>query len=363
MEETIIYKAIVGSQAYGTSTPESDIDYKGIYIQSIDDLIGFNYKEQINVTKDETYYELRRFLELLKTANPTVLEMLFMSDECIVEKHPIMDILFKHRHKFLTKQCRNSFGGYAIAQIKKAGGLDKKMNWEKEKMVRKTPLDFIYVHDNGKTISLQPWLEKNCFKQEYCGLVVLNHMKDMYSLFYNYNDDPDSEYYNHNDKLKYNGIIVENSNSLRLSSIPINEVPKAVIYYNMDGYSTHCKDYKEYQEWLNKRNTQRYVDSKNHGQMIDGKNLLHCRRLLDMAMEIAIDKTINVKRPNGDNLIDIRKGNVVLADIVKQAEIDIKKLDELYRNSDLPDSVDDNFVNQLLLEMRHAYEEGNWKFL
>ena len=62
--------------------------------------------------------------------------------------------------------------------------------------------------------------------------------------------------------------------------------------------------------------------------------------------------------PNGGILIDIRKGNVVLADIVKQAEIDIKKLDELYRNSDLPDSVDDNFVNQLLLEMRHAYEDN-----
>lgn len=352
MEETIIYKAIVGSQAYGTSTLESDIDYKGIYIQSIDDLIGFNYNEQINVTKDETYYELRRFLGLLKTANPTVLEMIFMPDECIVEKHPIMDILFKHRDKFLTKQCRNSFGGYAIAQIKKAGGLDKKMNWEKEKMVRKTPLDFIYVHDNGKTISLQPWLEKNCLKQEYCGLVVLNHMRDVYSLFYSYNNVNN-----------YKGIIVENSNSLRLSSVPIHEVPKAVIYYNKDGYSTHCRDYKEYQEWLDKRNTQRYVDSKNHGQMIDGKNLLHCRRLLDMAMEIATDKTINVKRPNGDSLIDIRKGNVILADIVKQAEIDIKKLDELYRNSDLPDSVDDDFVNQLLLEMRHAYEEGNWKFL
>ena len=34
MNEDIIFKTIVGSQAYGTSTPESDIDYKGIYIFS-----------------------------------------------------------------------------------------------------------------------------------------------------------------------------------------------------------------------------------------------------------------------------------------------------------------------------------------
>jgi len=32
-EHSLILRAIVGSQAYGTSTPQSDIDYKGIYAQ------------------------------------------------------------------------------------------------------------------------------------------------------------------------------------------------------------------------------------------------------------------------------------------------------------------------------------------
>ena len=64
-----------------------------------------------------------------------------------------------------------------------------------------TPLDFIYVHDNGETISLIPWLQKNNLKQEHCGIVVLNHMRDVYSLFYDYNSDVDSEYYNYNENL------------------------------------------------------------------------------------------------------------------------------------------------------------------
>ena len=45
--------------------------------------------------------------ELLKTANPTVLELLFLPEDCIIYKHPVFDILIKHRDKFLTKKCRD----------------------------------------------------------------------------------------------------------------------------------------------------------------------------------------------------------------------------------------------------------------
>jgi len=145
MESKIIFKGIIGSQAYGTNIPTSDIDYKGIYSQSIADLISFNYKEQYEVGKDECYYEVRRFIQLLGTANPTVLEMLYLPQDCIVEKSTEFDILYANRHKFLTKKCLNSFGGYAVAQIKKARGLDKKMNWEKNRVTRKGIMDFCYV--------------------------------------------------------------------------------------------------------------------------------------------------------------------------------------------------------------------------
>jgi hypothetical protein len=43
-----------------------------------------------------------------------------------------------------------------------------------------------------------------------------------------------------------------------------------IVIYNKDGYSQHCKDYKEYQEWIEKRND-RYVEVQGHGQRIDGK--------------------------------------------------------------------------------------------
>ncbi len=66
--DKLVFQAIVGSQSYGTSTPTSDIDYKGVYQQDNNDILGFKYKEQITVTDDEVYYEVKRFLELLQTA-------------------------------------------------------------------------------------------------------------------------------------------------------------------------------------------------------------------------------------------------------------------------------------------------------
>jgi predicted nucleotidyltransferase len=37
------FETIIGSQAYGTQTPESDIDKKFVYILPIDHILGMGY--------------------------------------------------------------------------------------------------------------------------------------------------------------------------------------------------------------------------------------------------------------------------------------------------------------------------------
>ncbi len=231
----IIFKAIVGSQAYGTNTAGSDTDFKGVYVQSTRELVGFGYKEQIEVSKDECYYEVRRFLQLLKSANPTMLELLFMPEDCIIEKHPAFDLILKYRDKFLTKKCLHSFGGYAVAQIKKAKGLDKKMNWEKDKMVRKSLMDFCFVYQDGKILPLETFLLDNNLDEKLCGLVNLAHFKDCHAL-----------YYDASKQLGYRGIMAENGDNIKLSSVPKGEKDLTILHFNKDGYSTHCKDYLQY---------------------------------------------------------------------------------------------------------------------
>lgn len=95
MNKIILLNAIVGSQAYGTNTPDSDIDTKGVYLQDPMEVLGMEYKEQINLDKDACLYEVRRFLQLLCSGNPTMLELLYIPEDCILEKH-LCGILYRN---------------------------------------------------------------------------------------------------------------------------------------------------------------------------------------------------------------------------------------------------------------------------
>jgi hypothetical protein len=349
-----LYLVIRGSHAYGTNIESSDTDYAGVFIQSMDDIFGFNYKEQINDDKNDTViYEVRRFLQLLASNNPTVLELLNTPEDCVIYKDPIFDLILNDRDKFITKVCAKSFGGYAKQQISKAKGQDKKQNWEKDKVTRKTPLDFCYIHRGEKSISLVNFMEEKGMDQRFCGLSNIPHSRDTYALFYDFKEEEtNGEIKN----LGFKGIAFEDSNQVRLSSIPV-DVPKNYfighISYNKDGYSQHCKDYLSYQEWLEKRNESRWVDVQSHGQKIDGKNMMHCMRLIQMSREIAEGKGIIVKRPNASELISIRKGEVDLQTLIDNVENEILEIDNLFDNSNLPNSVDSDFVHNLLVKIRN----------
>ena len=145
------------------------------------------------------------------------------------------------------------------------------------------------------------------------------------------------------------------SNQLRLSSIPKGETPICNIIYNKDGYTMHCKDYKEYQEWLENRNETRYVETKEHGQRIDGKNMMHCMRLIRMAQEIGAGKGIQVRRPDAQELLSIRRGEVDLTNLIEMADQAIEEMDNIFDNSDLPKKVNPELVNTLLIKIRKEF--------
>jgi hypothetical protein len=354
----ILYEVITGSIAYGTNLPSSDEDRRYVYILPIDYILSGNIIEQVNDdTNDVVGYELGRFLNLISSANPNLLELLNMPEDCIVYKNPVFDIIIESRDKFLTKKCKNSFAGYAHSQISKARGQDKKQNWEKDKVTRKTPLDFCYIHRGEKSIPLVKFMEEKGMDQRFCGLSSVPHSRDTYALFYDFKSeetDGSSEYLS----LGFKGIAFEDSNQVRLSSIPI-DTPKNYfighVSYNKDGYTQHCKDFKSYQEWLENRNESRWVDVKSHGQKIDGKNMMHCMRLVQMSREIAEGRGIIVRRPNAGELISIRKGEIDLQTLIDRVESEISGIDNLFGSSNLPDFVDPKFVSDLILVIRKNF--------
>jgi hypothetical protein len=166
----------------------------------------------------------------------------------------------------------------------------------------------------------------------------------------------------HSMGLGYKGLVktgegqnVAESNQLRLSSIPKGEIPICNIIYNKDSYTIHCKDYKEYQEWLENRNETRYVETKEHGQRIDGKNMMHCMRLIRMAQEIGAGKGIQVRRSDREYLLSIRRGEIDLETLIEMADQAIEEMDNIFDNSDLPKKVNPELVNTLLIKIRKEF--------
>jgi len=120
------------------------------------------------------------------------------------------------------------------------------------------------------------WLSEKRLKQQECGLLNLPHFRDVYLLF-------------HQSQLSggyFRGIVSGNdADEVQLSPIPKGLEPIAVMNFNKDGYSTYCKEYKEFKEWEEKRNTERYESTLAHGKNYDAKNMMHTFRLLNMAEE------------------------------------------------------------------------------
>jgi len=339
----LLFECISGSRAYGTQLPTSDTDIKGVFVLPEEEFYGLHTVEQIsNPTNDVVYYELRRFVELLLRNNPNMLEMLNSPADCILYKHPLFE--WFSPDVFLSKLCRQTFAGYAMTQVQKARGLNKKILNPVEQE-RKSVIDFCYVTAEGSTLPLSKWLALRGYAQERCGLVNLNHLKNMYALYY----DPEGIH-------GFKGIAQKDtSNDVSLSSVPKHHKPETYLYFNREGYSSYCKDYCDYWDWVEKRNDERYRNTLQHGKNYDAKNMMHTIRLLEMAEDIAVHKKIIVRRPNREYLLRIRRGEFSYEELVVLAEEKIRKIEELFAVSALPEQPDEEQINHFLVKLRREW--------
>jgi len=179
--DLILLECISGSKAYGLSIPTSDTDIRGVFYLPRDHFYGLSYIPQVSdATNDIVYYELGRFIELLGKNNPNILELLATPADKTLIRHPIMDEL--KPEMFLSKMCKNTFGGYAFTQVRKATGLNKKIMNPMDKR-KKTVLEFCYLLHSQGSISLPKWLKEKGRQQENIGLVSIPHFRDRYLWF------------------------------------------------------------------------------------------------------------------------------------------------------------------------------------
>lgn len=347
----ILFKVKFGSKVYGTDNTNSDDDIKFVYLQTPYDLFEDGYKPQLQIDKDNNGYELNEFMKLLENSNPTAIEILNTPNEFVIEKHQLFDLLLNKKDLFLTKKLYKSFTSFAQEQIRKARNTDNRFNMEYNEVKRLTPIDFCYVvidqdrdglENKQGVLPIQKFFEIHNKTQFDFIVNKYEHSKELHGLYLSKNSK---------------GICDENSTALKLSSSDKGDKPFANLVYNEDGYRSHCKKYKEYTDWLAKRNPQRFIDIQNTNQKIDTKNAYHTVRLLNMCYEIFTDGNVNVDRRNFDAeyLKQIRKGEFDLETLLTKCENTIHNLSELEKHSCLPDSVDLDKTFELLKTIKRHY--------
>lgn len=317
MKDTkLLFEAISGSISYNTDIQTSDIDKKFVYAQHPEEVLGFNYVEQMNVDKDTTGYEIRRFLEQLEKGNPNLLELLFTSDNFILHMDPAFKLLIENRDRFLTKKIKNSFLGFAVQNLKKpnvSNIIDNVLNSAyviTEKDSEKIP--FLNLLDGGKYALENFGIVKSESKHPYHTKIYNIYFKKtkMYKGFF------DSD-----------GKIIE-------SYIPLGEKPLGIIHLS---------------------NNRVVID--NDGYLVNGKYIMHSKRLLDMVDEMLNKGEFSVYRENRDELLDIRFGNFHVDKLINQLEKQIKRLDGEFERANLPEVVDKEFLHKILIQIRNNI---NW---
>lgn len=378
----LLYEYIRGSHLYGLNNEDSDVDTSGVFVCTRDELFGcFGYKSQVTDSRhDNTWFEIGELIRLLLKSNPTVMESLFVPMEKVLGNiHPLMQMVIDNREQFISKQCFNPFFGYAKSQIEKARGLNKKIvNPITERL---TPYDFIYTFKGQGSTKFRDWLANRGLHQEYCGLVNVPNMHDIYGVYYDfgahiaaypdwkidslflayaceYNKDKDINEtkcrLSETSPIGYRGVINVDAdgNELRLSSIDDKDTrPICFISYNQSGYSSHCRLYAEYQTWVKERNPKRYES--NLDKNYDSKNMMHCFRLMHMAGEIAEGKGMILQRTwDRQFLMDVRNHKFEYEEIIERLEEEKERINQLMEQSTIREQIDTVFVNQLMIDIR-----------
>ena len=118
--KNIILLGLGGSHAYGTNTPTSDLDVRGIALNSKREILTkANFEQFVETETDTTIYSFNKILNLLSNCNPNTIEMLGLKPEHYLYISPIGQQLLDNKKIFLSKKAAYAFGGYATSQLRR----------------------------------------------------------------------------------------------------------------------------------------------------------------------------------------------------------------------------------------------------
>ena len=143
----LMFLTIGGSHAYGTNVEGSDLDIRGVALNSKEDLLGLGeFEHYVDTQTDTTIYGFNKAVKLMCSGNPNMLEQLGNPDELVITYSPTAKLLFDNKNLFLSKRVIYSFGGFAGKLLEKADSLDKDPIYHNSAKEHKTVMNAVRLY-------------------------------------------------------------------------------------------------------------------------------------------------------------------------------------------------------------------------
>ena len=303
----IILLTLGGSHAYGTNVEGSDVDIRGIALNSKEEILtNKNFEQFVNEATDTTIYSFNKIINLLINVNPNTCEMLGCKPEHYLYLSSIGQELIDNRRLFLSKKCVHSFGGYANQQLRRLSSKSARNVGQAE-------------------------------QEQYILNSIKNAAYDFKHDFFEHDEDSIKLYIDKSNQEEYDTEIFMDIN---LKHYPLRD------YKGM--WSVMNNIVKEYSK-IGKRN-QNAIE---HNKL--AKHMCHLIRLYYMCFDILEKEEINTYREaEHDLLMDLRNGKF-LGDNRQPIPEFFEMVDELERrldydknNTSLPNVPDYNKINDFV---------------
>jgi predicted nucleotidyltransferase len=309
MRNANIVNMMYGSHLYGLNTENSDVDYKGIYMPTLDELLLGNYKETYKSstgnpngrnTSDDIDYEvmaLSRFIKLAIGGETTTIDMLHCKNPICSSE--IWEDLVSKRTMFYTKNM-SSYMGYCMSQAAK------------------------YGMKGSRLASLKLAIDKlSEFQDQDCDFEsVLDEMPQN----------------------KHLEIVVKK----KTDKLPAQKFYKVL---GKQYQSTNSIQYvlNELQKWWDRSGERAKQAMRNEG--VDYKALSHAIRVSYQMYHIFKDGDFEYPLPETQYILDVKLGKIHAMEVLdKMAEL-IETVNVLSETTKFPDSVDVEFWNNWLLDV------------
>lgn len=314
-----------GSYLYGTNTPNSDLDLKGIYLPEGRDIVLERSRRNISSSRPKAEFEknhkddidieifsLKEFVRLLVEGQTVALDMLFAPEDFKLFKgneYHLFETIYDNKDRLLSKGIL-SFIGYARKQASKYGIKGSRVRAVKEVINFLTPLD---------------------------GMLLLRDIREQLDVSGLFAD----EFINYTSGIDMNGGEVTYFEVCGRKFQMTNSVKYILTIL--------AKIYKEYGQ-------RALLAESNDG--IDWKALSHAVRVNLEGRELLQTGFITFPCPERQLLVDIKTGKLPYREVEVIIETGLKELEAAQANSTLRDKPDEEWAENFIYDVYSKIVKG-----